>query len=275
VAVGRTFAAWLAAYLALRLVAPQVAVGPPVFGAIVAALAFMLVSLALIVAGARMELRPGQRAVVASAALAVWVSLLLLRSKNPVAGLIADAALITAATHFGVLLSSVIREPKLLLPVALCAGLVDIWGVNFGGPVAKALESKQAAKVLNAATAKVPAFGSARIEKGERPPPPILIGFGDFFFLGVFFACLARFSMNLAASFWLTAACIVAALMVLPLLPFNLPGLPFMAVGVILPNVGHFQFTREEKFALLWAGAILGASLMSAVWMTHAAPVGR
>jgi len=264
----RTFILWLAAYLALRLLAPHVSVGSPFVGAVVAAITFMLVSLALIVAAARMDLTRNQRAIIANIAFAIWIAALVFKlNRINAIGVFSDAALIVCATHFGVLLSSVVREPKLLLPVALCAGLVDIWGVNVGGPVKIIAEKNR--PMLEKATAQVPAFGSARIPKGRRPPPPILIGFGDFFFLGVFFACMVRFGMNVGASFWLTGLCTVSALIVLPLVTFDLPGLPFMAVGVILPNVRHFRFSREEKFALLYAGLLL-ASLLTGAFIVSA-----
>jgi hypothetical protein len=222
----------------------------------------MLVSLALIVSAARMNVTRTVRLCFALVGLAVWIGILTFKLERvPILSILADAALITCATQFGVLVSNVIREPKLLLPVALCAGLVDIWGVSLG-PVH--LIEKHAPKIISKTTAKVPALGSARIAKGKRPPPPMLIGFGDFLFLGIFFACIVRFGMHLHASFALTALSTVVALIIVGLSDTMLPGLPFMALGVILPNIAHFRFTREEKFALLYTGILLTVVLTTA-----------
>lgn len=36
-----------------------------------------------------------------------------------------------------------------------------------------------------------------------------------------------------------------------------LPGLVFIGLGAALPNLKYFQYTREEKFALLYAAVFV------------------
>jgi len=82
------------------------------------------------------------------------------------------------------------------------------------------------------------------------------IGIGDYLFLALFLGVLVRFGMNWRASaIWMWAG-VSLALLAIELLPFvpALPGLLFLGLGAVVPNLRYFQFTREERFALLYAG---------------------
>jgi hypothetical protein len=80
------------------------------------------------------------------------------------------------------------------------------------------------------------------------------------------FAALHLNRMNWRGAVVLTAPLIALALIVLTLVPGvpHLPGLFFIGLGVALPNLKYFEYTREEKFALLYAAlfvVVLSAAL--------------
>lgn len=261
----KTFWFWLVAYAAARLMGPYVPIPNP-WGGWAGALLFITLSLGLILAAARMDIAPWKRAAFIFGGLGLKLALWGIGLQEHAWGvLVADMALIVGATHFGGLVALLIREPKLLLPVALCAALVDVWGVSYGGPVYQL--RRRAPSVVEQGAARVPALGSARPQRGRRPPPPLLIGLGDFLFLGLFFSCVVRFGMNTPATLLCTGVATLIGLVSVVGFGRALPGLPFLGLGVILPNIKHFSFTREEKFALLYAGLLLTPILGIAVWL--------
>ena len=85
------------------------------------------------------------------------------------------------------------------------------------------------------------------------------IGIGDYLFLALFLGALVRFGMNWRASaLWMWALVSLALLLII--LPTGIPALPgllFLGLGAVLPNLRYFQFTREERFALLYAGVFV------------------
>jgi len=175
--------------------------------------------------------------------------------------LLGNLALILWATFLGRLISRVIREGKLLLPVALVASLADIITV-FWGVVAHITET--APEVAQAFSASAPLAPPPGI------PAPILsaIGIGDFLFLAVFLAVALRYSMQTARTLWATLVLTLVApfaFFIWPDAP-GLPGLPFISAAVLWANWRHLEFTREEKRALAFAGALVAAAAVS-IWL--------
>jgi hypothetical protein len=166
--------------------------------------------------------------------------------------LIGNLALILWAVLVGRLVSRVIREGKLLLPVAVAASLADIFTV-FWGPVGKIAE--QAPQVANALSAQAPA---AEVAKQVAAPVLTYVGIGDFLFLAVFLSVALRYGMNAVGALWAAFVAMVAAAVVLAVWqPAGIPGLPFISVGVLLVNWRYLSFTAEEKRSLWIAGALL------------------
>jgi len=175
--------------------------------------------------------------------------------------LVGNAALILWAILLGRLVSRIIREGKLLFPVAVVAAVVDVFTV-FRGVVARV--SEKAPEVVKTFTASTPV-----------PPPsgvavPILggIGIGDFLFFSLLISVMLRYAMNATGSLWGTfVATLVApvAFMIWPNLG-GIPGLPFIAVAVILANWRHLEFSRAEKKALAVAALVL-AALVALFWV--------
>ena len=166
--------------------------------------------------------------------------------------LVGNVALILWAVLIGRMVSRIIREGKLLLPVAVIASLVDIFTV-FWGFVGHAAE--KAPHVVQALSAQAPA-----VEVAKQVNAPILtyIGIGDFLFIAMFLSVALRYALPASRAMWAAfVSMLVAALVLTIFAPPGIPGLPFISVAVLLVTRRYFTFTAEEKRALVVAGAIV------------------
>jgi len=174
--------------------------------------------------------------------------------------LLGNIALILWAAFLGRLVSRVIREGKLLLPVAVVASLGDIITV-FWGLVARVTEkAPEVAQTFSA---------SAPVQPPPGLPAPILsaVGIGDFLFLALFLAVALRYSMQAPKAVWATLVLTLVAPLAFFIWPqaSGLPGLPFISAAMLWANWRYLQFTREEKRALAFAGALVLAAVL-ALW---------
>ena len=180
----------------------------------------------------------------------------------PGQGLIGNLVLIFWAVLLGRLVSRVIREGKLLLPVAVAASLADIFTV-FWGFVGQAVE--KAPKEVEAFSAQAPA-----LEVAKQTAAPVLtsVGMGDFLFLAIFLSVALRFAMNATGAVWAAFVSMLVAAVVLTFwFPGGIPGLPFISIGVLLVNRKHLSFTAEEKRSLLVAGGAVLVVIAIIVFM--------
>ncbi len=171
-----------------------------------------------------------------------------------------NTVLIVWAAFLGRLVSRIIREGKLILPVAVVASIADVITV-FWGVVAHV--SKTAPEVVETFSASAPVV----------PPPnvaaPILsaVGIGDFLFLAVFLSVTTRYGMRPAATMWATFAMMLIAPIAFWISPglTGMPGLPFLSAAALWANRRHIHFTAEEKRALA-VGGIVVVVMSAAVW---------
>jgi len=180
-------------------------------------------------------------------------------------GAIADSLVLAAALFLGSSISGFIRHANLLLPIAIVLTVVDIWTVWLGGFVARVQQKAQegvviAQRVIEAATVRMPTVATAQYAHVKIP----VIGIGDLFFAAFLFALLWKFGLNTRSAFVLSVVFVTVGLMIaqLPFIPFGVPGLPFIALAILLPNLKSFQYTPEEKKALL-IGAIFLVGLLA------------
>ena len=180
-------------------------------------------------------------------------------------GAIADSLVLAAALFLGSSISGFIRHANLLLPIAIVLTVVDIWTVWLGGFVARVQQKAQegvviAQRVIEAATVRMPTVATAQYAHVKIP----VIGIGDLFFAAFLFALLWKFGLNTRSAFVLSVVFVTVGLMLaqLPFIPFGVPGLPFIALAILLPNLKSFQYTPEEKKALL-IGAIFLVGLLA------------
>ena len=163
-----------------------------------------------------------------------------------------NTALMCAAILGGAVIARLINSPNMLGPVCAIVAMIDIWGVLFGGIVSQMLDKMP--DVSKQAMASAPAVGAAS-HAAAFTITPVSMGAGDYLFLGLLFAALHLNGMNWRGALNLTAPLIALALLGIMLTPLPmLPGLLFIGLGVAIPNLKYFEYSREEKFALLYAG---------------------
>ncbi len=243
-------AAALSGLYALLVGAPLVGGVPPAVGAVVVTLLFTLGALAAAAAGARVELPAWVELAGMLLGIFDWFMLASLGATSEYGRLMAvpaaDVILLLALILGGRLLSRIVRERSLVIPVALVLALADIFTV-FLGPTALALE--EAPELVAAVSVKLPAMGSATGPAGVAGLRHVAtLGPGDTFFATLLFAVVLRFGLDLRRSFWWMYAIVgvvLAAAVAVPGMP-PLPVLPLMAVGFLVVNWRDVRLTRTE-----------------------------
>lgn len=180
-------------------------------------------------------------------------------------------ALLAAAVTGGSLVARLIKTPNMLGPVCVIVALIDIWGVLFHGPVSHIMHN--APDIAKHAMSAVATPGAASHTAGRYILPEVAIGAGDYLFLGLLFSALYFNGMNWRAAVKWVIPLVLLALFGVMVGGWPLPGLPFIGLGIALPNLRYFEYTREEKFALLYASifvVILTAFIY--VGVVHAVP---
>ncbi|HOS43953.1 MAG TPA: hypothetical protein PK794_09705, partial [Armatimonadota bacterium] len=186
--------------------------------------------------------------------------------------------LILTGVFGGRLLSRVVREWGMLLPVGLIAGMIDFWGV-YWGPVhvatTRAAEAVSGLATATTAAAAVPEEVKAQVPRSlaflVNLQPPQNIGIGDFVFVAFFLACAVRFWRSERRSAWgiftgLLLACVLFAIEGTTVVGLDLrfdylPGLLFICGGLLLANWGRWQLTRQEWVMTGVLVAVLGGCI--------------
>lgn len=168
--------------------------------------------------------------------------------------LVGNLALILLALLLGRLVSRVVREGKLLLPVAFVASLADFLTVYWG--VVAHME-QTAPEVVEAFSAHAPLPAPGAV------PVPMLasVGLGDYLFLALFLGVTVRYAMRPVAAMWASFAVMLVVplgFLLWPGLP-GMPGLPFLSAAVLGANWRYLRFTRQEKRALAFSGLLVVA----------------
>lgn len=246
-------------YLVLRMALPFIR--PTHFTVLVAFLAVavpMLVQLALVVSVAGLKISVRSTLLLGLASTALFVGMLMLNrhvaqtaSYAIVLGAVKDLLLMLAAGFIGCIAGLMVREPNIVLPIAVFSGLVDYWTVTLG-PLSHILETKPS--VISAVAVHMPT---------PIPGVPfVMIGVGDFVFLALFFSVLFRLGMNVKGSFWLGYALLTSAMYVVLVFGGALPALLPMGIAIIGANRKSFHLGREEQLAMVYVGALLLAFLV-------------
>jgi hypothetical protein len=163
-------------------------------------------------------------------------------------------------TALGTLLARIIREPNVLLPVALIAMPIDYVGamtnVGFTNTVVK-----HAPNVVQAVSVPVPHMGGLHTLA--------LIGPGDALFMAFFFAVVLRLDMNMRGTFWWMTVLLAIAMFIVLLTPFPVAALVPMGISVVIANWRHFHLKREEVFAVIYAALIVFAIVGVFYFVAH------
>ncbi len=270
---------WLTAFLILNLAAPYFSIpnrATAIGGAVALTFAYVCVVVFFAVCVARRKLPIPHLLAWGVLALLVWLALdnfvvptlikpivtAIRHSKTRPEGFqlfqlialstLTDMALLCLGVFAGNIASRMIQTPNMLGPICIVIALIDIWGVLFGGIVAQVIAKRPeiAAKAMTSG----PKLGAATSSAFNISLPDI--GIGDYLFLGLLFGALFYLGLNWQSAIKWVVPLVCMALLLIVLVPRMpaLPGLPFIALGVAIPNYRHFKYTREEKFALLYAG---------------------
>ena len=165
--------------------------------------------------------------------------------------------LIWLAVSLGVLLSRLVREMKLLLPIAVVLALVDLYVVFGGGLVTQANTGKSVIAQQAMKSLTVPLTPRVKTKKGVAPPPQLAVGFADYLFTAVFFACFFRFSIPSRKTFIWLCGVLCGYLLIVQIFRVDLPALVPIAVVVIGRNLKQFRYEAQEKRDLLIAGCVV------------------
>jgi len=280
-AMRRDAALAIVAYLAFGLLLPHVHT-PPLralpFGARLALLAgptavFMLLQVWLAWALVRLTPRPRSAAALTILAVVCWyvtlrfvhpflhatfaANLALLQLRPPLLGFFVTLA----GTFGGVLLSRIVRERNVLLPVAIVAMPIDYIGAMT--PIGFTQNAvAQHPGLVYAVSVPVPTVSSIHIHG--------FIGPGDALFIAFYFAAIVRLEMNGRGTFWLMYALLTLTLLYV-LLPTSLPvaALVPMGLAVILANARLFTLRRDEVFAMLYAAALVVSLVVGFYLYSH------
>lgn len=175
---------------------------------------------------------------------------------------------IAAASLLGYVVSFLLRERNLILPVALFAGFIDFWTVSVG-PTSKIVSN--APQIVHAVSAQIPTPGAGSMT------PISFIGPGDFVFLAILFGAICRHGLNARRTFWFVYPLLTLGMLAVLLggdllgLESGLPALVLVALGVVLANLGQFRLSKNEIKAV----AIVSVVLVSIVSLATVLLTGR
>lgn len=177
--------------------------------------------------------------------------------------------LIWFAACMGTLLSRLVRETKMLLPMAVALACVDLYVVFGGGLVTQAQDTHHpnalAQTAMHALTISLPTTHP----KAGSAPLQLSVGFADFLFIALFFACFVRFGIPARRTFQVLCATLAAYMLIVYFTNIALPALVPIAIVVIGMNLSQFHYQRSEAFALLYAGLIVGAVMGGLFFYSH------
>lgn len=160
-----------------------------------------------------------------------------------------------ACTFLGILLSPIIREPNVLLPVALVAMPIDYLGAMTAIGFTTQMVQKHP-NIVKPISVPVPSIGGAAHHAGLAPIA--FIGPGDVLFVAFFFAVVLRLNMNVRGTFWWIYGLLTATMLfVLSPFGFNIAALVPMGLAVLIANFRYFKLKREEVFATLYAAILI------------------
>jgi hypothetical protein len=174
--------------------------------------------------------------------------------------------MVTCAVSIGVLVSRVVREFKMLLPIAIVLAIVDMYVVFGGGLVTQAASGNDiAGKLMSSLTVKLPTVHPAM----GALPMQLELGFADFMFIGLFFACFVKFGAPSRRTFQVLCCTLAGVMLYVARVDVAMPALVPIAIVVVGMSFRKFKFARDELFAMLYAGIIVAIIIIVLVIRSH------
>lgn len=264
----------LASYLAFDLLLPLIPLPnrplPPLaYAGLVFAstAAFMLLQLWLAQAVVNLKPRAWVSAVLSLACALLWLATLRYfvphrgwsHAHNAplfIAGpILLGLAITFGCAFFGILLSRIVREANVLLPVALVAMPIDYLGAMTPiGFTQNAVANNPG--LVRALSVPVPAVGGGAHHHGALHPIGF-IGPGDALFMAFFFAVALRLNLNVRGTFWWIYGLLTATMLLVLFTEVNIAALIPMGLAVLIANFRFFKLKREEVFATVYAATLI------------------
>ncbi len=266
VRVGREAAIAALAYYGIQTCMPHIRGVDPRIGMVVGTVIFLLLSLAVICNIARWKFTWVSEVLLFGFPLVAWYWISGwaedFEQARPFLTPLAAYLFLVACAFLGRIISRLIRDANMLVPIAVVLFLVDIFTV-FVGPTGEALD--KAPGLVEKFSIGLPEMGSAA-EGAEGFGFIANAGLGDFIFMSFFFALIWRFDLRFRRTFlWMFGLLAAVMLSVLLFQAPPVPLLPFIAVGFLMANAGKFSFTRQERrdllIALVFIAVLLGAGM--------------
>jgi hypothetical protein len=147
----------------------------------------------------------------------------------------------------------------MLLPIAVVLAVIDMYVVFGGGLVTQAVNGNEtAAGLMSSLTVKLPTVHPAV----GALPMQLELGFADFLFIGLFFACFTKFGSASRQTFLVLCGTLAGVMLFVGLVDVALPALVPIAVVVLGMNIRRFNFARDELFAMMYAGIVVAVIIL-------------
>lgn len=187
---------------------------------------------------------------------------------------LAQSGLLLWCVALGALLSMLIRDKNLLLPVAIFLAGLDMFLVFAPVGIARQIVEK------NPELFKSVAYTVPKVATGEPTGmivPMAFVGPADFFFLAMFFVAICRFNMRVHETLkwivpvllgYLAIVMLAGGVRIGPISLGMLPALLPIGLTVLLVNRKEFKLAKDEKAATVVVGLIAVALAGLAIWMS-------
>lgn len=166
-----------------------------------------------------------------------------------------NMALIGIAVCGGVLVSRIVKKPSYLIPLAVAAGMADLWSVGFG-VTREVVQSKTA---MNYLLFSFPVAG-----RGILP----MIGVTDFIFAVLFISLSHRFDMPVKKTMVIVGASFIVSITIAIVAGFGVPVLPVMGGLFIIGQYRHVKMVDpKEKRDAITGILIIAGALLVVTWI--------
>jgi hypothetical protein len=148
----------------------------------------------------------------------------------------------------GAMLSKIVKEPNVLLPVALIAMPIDYIGAMTPTGFTQNMMAKHPEIVKHVSVSAPSLHGIA---------PIAMIGPGDILFIAFFFAIVSNLKLNAKGTFGWMYGLLTLTLLIVITQGVNIAALVPMGIAMIAANYKSFKLQRSEIFASVYVGILV------------------
>lgn len=190
---------------------------------------------------------------------------------------LAQSGLLLWCTALGALLSLMIKDKNLLLPVALFLAGLDMFLVFAPVGIARQIVERNPELFKNVA------YALPKVSSGAPTGvimPMAYVGPADFFFLAMFFVAICRFNMRVHETLkwiipvllgYLAVVMLAGGVQLGPISLAMLPALLPIGLTVLLVNRKEFKLAKDEKAATVVVGIIAVGLAAAGIFLSNRA----